>query len=423
MRAKMKGQAAAPDEGPVAYLTGFYPAVSHTFIQREVAALRALGLEVLACTVRRAPAEPVLSEDQKVEAQKTFCIIDIARTPHGLLLAHGRMVLWSPKGWLSALRLAWKTRPSGLRAAVWQLFYLAEAGVLADHLRRQGAVHLHNHFGDSSGSVAMLAAAIAGIPFSYTMHGPTLFYEPVKWRIDEKTARAAFVVCISHFARAQGMLFSHRKHWEKLRIVHCGVVPSNYGRKPRKSFGKRLLFVGRLAAVKGLPVLFEALTYLRDQHPDLHLTVVGDGAERAELEALASLFGLAEAVLFTGALSQGEVAARMEEADIFVLPSFAEGVPVVLMEAMASRMPVIATRVGGVEELVTDGESGFVVPPGDTASLAARIEDLLSDSERCRQMGLNGRRKVEAEFDVAREARWLRQLFRGTAPAGQLRPG
>ena len=396
--------------------------MSHTFIQREVAGLRALGEEVMTCTVRRAPPETTPGEDQVAEARATFCILEAARRPHRLVGAHLRCLWRSPRHWGRALRLAWAIRPPGLRAALWQLFYFAEAGVLSDHLQARGARHIHNHLGDSSGTVALLTAEIVGIPFSYTMHGPTLFYEPRWWRIDEKTARAAFVVAISHFARAQGMLFSDRRHWPRLRIVHCGVDPAAYGRRPRGHFGARLLFVGRLAAVKGVPLLLEAVARLRPAHPALHLTLVGAGAERTVLEAQARALGLEGAVTFTGAQSQAQVADRLEDSDILVLPSFAEGVPVVLMEAMASRIPVVATRVGGVQELVADGESGLVVPPGCVDSLVAALDRLLSDPELCRRMGLAGRRTVEAEFDIARETRWLQALLNGTAPEGQLRP-
>jgi glycosyltransferase involved in cell wall biosynthesis len=417
----MTAETDIPSPRPIAYLTGAYPKVSHTFIQREVAALRAQGAEVLTCTVRRADPKDVVGADQKAEEAATFCILEAARAPHRVIASHLRALRRAPARWFGALGLAWRTRPPGARAALWQLFYFVEAGILADHLHRQGAVHLHNHFGDASGTVTMLTGAIGGLPYSYTMHGPDLFFEPVKWRIDEKTARARFVVCISHFCRSQAMLFSDPVHWPKLRIVHCGVIPARYGRSLRGAFGKRVLFIGRLDAVKGGPLLIDAFAQARVAHPDAHLTVVGDGPARGALEALAAARGLAGAVTFAGYRSQDEVAALLEEADMLVLPSFAEGVPMVLMEAMASRIPVIASRVAGVPELVEDGVTGFLVPPGDVESLAARMVALWDDPERAREMGARGRRVVEAEFDVEREAEWLLQLFRSADPAAERR--
>ena len=397
----------------MAYLTGEYPKVSHTFIAREIAALRAQGLGVLTCTVRRAPAGDVVGADQVAERDGTFCLLDEAKSPARLLGAHLGVIARGPRRWLSALALAWRTRPPGPKAALWQMFYFAEAAVLAHHLHRQGARHLHNHFANSSCSVAMLASAMSGIPFSVTMHGPAIFFEPMWWRIDEKIARAAFVACISHFCRSQAMLFSDPVHWGKLRLVHCGVTPALYGRTPRGPSGQRVLFVGRLDAVKGVPLLLDAFAAVRADRPGARLTVVGDGPARKSLEAQAARLGIEDATTFTGYRAQGEVAALLEEADMLVLPSFAEGVPVVLMEAMASRIPVIASQVAGVPELVEDGVSGFVVPPGDAGTLAARLGTLLDDPGLCARMGAAGRAKVEADYDIGAEAGWLATLFDG----------
>ena len=397
----------------IAYLTGEYPKVSHTFIAREIAALRAQGVEVVTCTVRRAPDRDVVGADQIAERRATFCILEAARSPLHLIAAHAGVLRRAPGRWLAALRLAWRTRPPGAKAGLWQVFYFLEAAVLARHLREEGATHLHNHFANSSCSVAMLTAEMSGLPFSFTMHGPAIFFEPQWWRIDEKIARAGFVACISHFCRSQAMLFSDPAHWDRLRIVHCGVDLARYGNRPRDAFGKRVLFVGRLDAVKGVPLLLQAFAAQRSAHPDARLTVVGDGPARAALEAQAAALGIAEATLFAGYRAQDEVAALLEEADMLVLPSFAEGVPVVLMEAMASRIPVIASQVAGVPELVEDGVSGFVVPPGDVGALGQRLGTLLADGALCARMGHAGRAKVEADYRIGPEAAWLATLFAG----------
>jgi glycosyltransferase involved in cell wall biosynthesis len=412
---------AAPSNGPVAYLTGEYPKVSHTFIEREVAAVRAAGIPVITCTVRRAAPKDVLSDQKAIEAA-TFCVLDAAKNPLHLIAAHGRCLVRSPGAWLSALRLALRTRAPGVKALLWQLFYFVEAGVLADHLRAQGARHLHNHFGNSSCSVAMLASALSGIPFSFTEHGPAIFFEPERWALGEKIARARFVVAISHFCRSQLMLFSDPAHWDKIAIVHCGVDPSAYGQTPRDTFGKRMIFVGRLDPVKGALLLLEAFAKAQAIHPDARLTIVGDGAARAAAEARAATLGITTAVSFLGYRMQGEVAALLEQADMLVLPSFAEGVPVVLMEAMASRIPVIASRVAGVSELVEDGTAGFTVPPGDVDTLANRMTQLMADPARARAMGEAGRRVVEDQFDIRQEGVWLAKIFANNGTGGRLRP-
>lgn len=398
---------------PIAYLTGEYPRATDTFIQREVAALRALGVEVLTCSIRRTAAIHDVGEEQRSERARTFYILPAALRPWNLLTSHLNVLRRSPLRWLSALRLAWKTCPPGLKGGLWQLFYFAEAGVLTCHLLDRGVGHLHCHSADSSGTVTMLAGAMSNIPFSITLHGPGIFFEPMLWRIDEKIARARFIACISHFCRSQAMLFSDQTHWHKLRVVHCGVTPANYGSGLRDISGKHVLFVGRLDAVKGVPLLLMAFAEVRIRHPDARLTVVGDGPAKAALEAQAAALGVYDAITFTGFRAQAEVAAMMAKANILVLPSFAEGVPVVLMEAMASHVPVIASQVGGVPELVQDGVSGFVTPAGDLETLISRLDMLLTDPDLCRRMGAAGRKKVEAAYDVDREAAWLLSLLQG----------
>ncbi|MBK5928467.1 glycosyltransferase [Rhodobaculum claviforme] len=402
----------APSGGPVAYLTGQYPKMSHTFIQREIASLRALGLEVITTQVRRAAPHDI-TPDQQAEAAATFTILEAARNPLRVLAAHGRMLRRSPRRWASMLALAARTRPEGVRAALWQLFYFLEAGILADHLVRNGAVHLHNHFAGSSGTVAMLAAGMADIPYSFTEHGPDIFFEARRWRLDEKIARAAFVCCISDFCRSQLMLFSDPAHWDKLRIIRCGVQPQLYGTTPPRWTGGNILFIGRLAPVKGVRLLLDAFVAVHRKHPDATLTLVGDGPDMARLRARAAALGLEGAVTFRGQLGEAEVAATLGAADMLVLPSFAEGVPMVLMEAMASRLPVVATRVGGVAELVEDGVSGLLVPPGNTDALAAAIERLLADPDLGCRFGTAGRATVEARHDTLGEARRLHALLSG----------
>ncbi|MFW2542732.1 glycosyltransferase family 4 protein [Primorskyibacter sp. 2E107] len=389
----------------LAYLTGEYPRASDTFIQREVAALRALGHEVLTCSIRTTGAEHLVGPEQRAEHQGTVKVLDACKSPLRLLKAHGRW-LRAPSRYFRALKLAWQTAPKGVKGRVYNLIYFAEAGVLADELANRGVQHLHNHIAKASCTVAMLASALCGIPYSFTIHGPDIFFEPHHWRIDEKAARAAFVVCISDFCRSQLMCFADQAHWDRFHIVHCGVEPDRYGTAAHD--GARLLFVGRLAAVKGLPVLLEALKALPG---DWRLTVIGDGPDRAALEAQAK--GMP--VDFLGYKSQSEVADVLANTDVFVLPSFAEGVPVVLMEAMASGVPVVTTRIAGVPELVADGFSGRLVPPGDAAQLGAALTALLSDPDMRRRMGRAGQGTVREDFNIQTEAARLSRLFSGYA--------
>jgi len=396
----------------LAYLTSVYPAVSHTFIQREIAALRDLGFSVETCSMRRPGPDHLTGSEEKQAANSTFYIIESARNPLVLLRAT-LSSLARPGRLAKTLALAWSTAQPGARGMLKQLFYFGEAVILAYHLRRETIDHLHNHFADPSANVAMLASALSNIPFSFTLHGPAELYEPQKWHLATKTAHAAFVACISHFARSQAMYFSAPEHWAKLRIIHCGVIPERYVRPaPPPHDGLHLVFVGRLTPIKGLRVLLDAFGHACAARQGLTLTLVGDGDDRAHLETLAHEKGVA--VRFLGFQSQEGVADAISQADALVLPSFAEGLPVVLMEALAAGKPVIATRVAGVAELVEDGVSGYLVSAGDTDGLTKQIIALADTAPENRaEMGAAGQAKVRAEFDVRAEAARIGALFAG----------
>ena len=396
--------------GPIAYLTGEYPRASDTFIQREIAGLRALGIEVETCSIRRTDPSHHVGPEQRQEAANTFHVLDASKNPVSLLRAHARLVAKRPKSYFSALVQAWRTRAPGVKAGIYQLIYFAEAGMLASHMQARGITHLHNHIATASCTVAMLASRLSGIPYSFTLHGPDIFFEPHRWRLDEKIASARFVACISHFCRAQAMNFSASEHWRKLHIIHCGVAPERYT-SPARPRAKNLLFVGRLAGVKGVPVLMDALQALRAEHPDMRITFIGDGPERASLQARAVDMGLGDITDFVGYKGQSEVAAALAETDIFVLPSFAEGVPVVLMEAMAAKVPVVTTHVAGVPELVEDGVHGYLTHAGDSQSLQSAINALFNDPAKASEMGEAGRKKVIKEFNIESEAARLAGLF------------
>ena len=413
----------APLSGPVAYLTGEYPRATDTFIQREVMALRRHGLPVKTCSIRKTGTEHLVGEEQRNEARQTFYVLQAAKNPLRLLGSHLRVLIRSPKTYFAGLKLAWQSTPPGLKALLYQLFYFTEAVVLADHLHKQGVVHLHNHIATASCSVAMLASRVSGIPYSFTLHGPDIFFEPHRWRLDLKIRHARFVACISDFCRSQAMAFSGTEDWPKLHIVHCGVEPERYDSRPERSGQTpHLVFVGRLAAVKGLPVLFDALPQVLQEYPDLQVTLIGDGPERASLKTMAAHL---PSVHFAGYRSQTEVAEILQQADMLVLPSFAEGVPVVLMEAMAARLPVVTTQVAGIPELVENHISGELVPPGDPDALAQAITGLLADKPRRDEMGKAGRAKVIAGYSATSEAAWLARLFRtyaGNTPQPGKRP-
>jgi glycosyltransferase involved in cell wall biosynthesis len=403
----------------IAYLTGEYPRVTDTFIQREVMTLRSRGVEVHTFSIRPTGEEHMVGEEQKQERDRTFYILP--PNPINLLLSHLGLLFTSPQKYLQAIELAWDTSQPGLKGRLYQIFYFLEAGILAQQIRAKKITHLHNHIAEASCTVSMLAAHMGGFTYSFTLHGSYIFFKPYQWRLDEKIKRALFVSCISHFARSQGMIFAHPEKWQRMHIVHCGIDPTLFSPLTHKEIGKRLLFVGRLTAAKGLPILLQALAKLQKIHPDILLTVIGDGEEREYLTAMTNRLGLTNNVNYVGSKSQTQVREYLQQTDIFVMSSFAEGLPVVLMEAMAAGVPVVATRIAGVSELVEHGINGYLVPPGDDVSLGESIAELMNNPETRAVFARKGREKVEQEFNIHHEVAWLHQIM-DSAIQGHIQP-
>ena len=403
----------------VAYIASRYPLVSHAFILREVLALRRHGATVHTFTVRRPGAEHVLSGDDREAADTTDALVPAS--PFELLAAHGRAFLASPGRYLRTLRLALALRPPGLRGALWQLFYFAEAGLMWSRCRRLDVRHIHAHHANVASDVALLATRLGGPgwTWSFTLHGPTELFDAREHRLAPKAEHATFVACITDYARSQLMGMVGTEHWRKLRVVHCGVDLGAYPLVDRsgRTRASEVLTVGRLVPVKGQALLIEAVAELARRDLAVRLTVVGDGPQLEELRELASRLGVSAQVDFDGAVGQDEMPGYYARADVFAMASFAEGLPVVLMEAMATGMPVVASRITGVPELVEPGVNGLLVTPARAGELADALEALLrAPAEERVAMGLEGRRAVEEGFDVDRNARDLLDLFEEFGP-------
>lgn len=383
-----------------AYFTGLYPRATDTFIQIEVTGLRALGVEVDTFSVREPGDEHIVGPEQSTEKAQTFYLL--SASPLAFLTAHVWLLVRSPLRYLRGLKLALSTSQPGIKGLIYQLIYFIEAGLLAREICKRQISHLHNHIANSNCTVAMLASALGEFSFSFTMHGPHIFFEPMRWRLDEKIRRAKFVACISYFCRSQGLIFVRPEHWEKMPIIRCGVnldlfQPTAYEQQK----GNRLLYVGRLAVEKGLPVVLESLKDLAAKYPDITLTIIGDGADRHFLEDLTEQMALTDHVEFVGYQSQSSVRDYLSQTDIFVLPSFAEGIPVVLMESMAMGVPVVATQIAGISELVESGKNGYLVPPGNSPALTGAVDQLINDPDLRATLGKAGRQKVEQHFNIA----------------------
>jgi colanic acid/amylovoran biosynthesis glycosyltransferase len=393
----------------VAYLTGTYPRATDTFIQREVSSLRDRGVSVQTFAVRRPSDSHIVGEEQIRERENTLYLL-----PANLfLLLWNHLFLFStaPGRYIRSIALALKTSQPGLKGFAYQIFYFLEAGLLSHQMKRLEIQHLHNHLGDSSCTVAMLASALSGISYSFTLHGPYIFYEPYRWALKEKIINAKFVACISYFCRSQAMYFSPLEAWEHLPIVHCGVDPTLFQPVTHDKVGRKLLSIGRISAAKGFPILLESMVEIKKSFPDAYLTIIGDGEDRQTLEKMAQDLGLGEQVTFAGYQSQASVRNFFQQTDIFVLPSFAEGVPVSLMEAMAAGVPVVSTKIAGIGELVEEDVSGYLVSPGDSQILAEKIICLLESADLRAAFGRAGREKVIQEFNLNHEAEWLHKVM------------
>lgn len=393
----------------LAYLCGVYPTATNTFIQREVSGLRDMGIHVETFSVRRPERIEQGGVEQESERRRTTYILPCS--PWRLVRAHGRMLIGSPGSYLRGLWLAFTIRSPGLHALLYQLFYFLEAGVLAAQMRRRNLTHLHNHTPDASGYVAMLAAQIGQFTYSLTIHGFGILSEPNRWRLSDKLERSLFSICVSWNARSQAMLWSQPEHWDRFHVVHCGVNPDHYVPAANHGASHRLLYVGRLHYVKGLPLLLESIAILRERYPHIHLDIVGAGPEKARLEATLSRYGIEEHVTLHGYWSQAQLRERLSRYGIFVMASFAEGIPLVLMEAMAAGVPVIAPRVGGIPELIEDHVSGLLFHPGKVDDLVEKIELLMEDEQLWSQLHTRSRYTIEQEFHEGRELRRLVQIL------------
>ena len=394
----------------VGYLTTIYPALSHTFIFREIQALRTMGLEVKTASTRLPKDLERMTAEERAEFDRTWYVnsTPLAR----LIAAHSRLLLTRPLRYFGALGRAWHLHRRGPVRLAKMAAYFAQAGLLADWARRGGVGHVHVHFGNPAATAALIAARMGGVPFSLSIHGPDIFNDEGPSLLAEKIDKAVFVRCISHFCQSQVMRLTAFNQWPKLHIVRCGVdIRAFCPRPPPDNAVAEVVCVGRLVAAKGQYVLLQACDELRKRGVRLHVTFLGDGPERAALEAAATQLDLKEWVTFAGAVGQDLVHSHLGRANIMVLPSFAEGLPVVLMEAMAKEVPCISTRIMGIPELIEDGVNGFLVPASDWRTLADRMELLIGDPDLCADFGRKGRRAVMETYDMEANGRAMHDLF------------
>ena len=395
----------------IAYLTSQYPATSHTFISREVAAMRSLAVDLQTCSIRAPSDAELKDEDVRAEADATYTVL--SRPIGELLTAHLELLLRRPASYLRILGLALGHRPPGIKGLFLSVAHFAEAVLLARELKRRGVERLHNHFANSAATVGYLVGQLLSIPWSFTMHGISETDYPAGLMLGRKIEAATFVACVSYFGRAQAMRVVEPRHWDKLHVVRCGLpleeLPIHSVDHDRNI---SMVCVGRLSPEKGQAGLLEAFASIVSELPDIHLILVGDGPDANELRDLADRLELKSQVTFAGRLGEIDTLAKIACSDILVLPSFMEGLPIVLMEAMAVGTAVIASRVAGIPELVEDNKGGLLFTPSNWDELAVCIRRLAKDRDLRENLAAAGRERLSIEFESRNSARRLLQLFR-----------
>lgn len=402
----MKRQA----EARLGYLLSHYPAANHTYLFREVCTLRAAGLPVVVAAITGdGRALDMLDPEEVDERARTFVVKWVSAA--AIATAHFVTLVDRPLGFARGLATALKLAGPDFVRIAYHLIYFSQAVVAGRYFVRNRCTHVHTHY---AATVGVIAASIFGFELSASIHGSAEFINPGPSRLREKIAACTFVRAISFYGRSQLMLASPPSEWPKLEVVRLGVDPHAFpyiarGAAEPRAF--RLLTIGQLQPAKGVHLLLDAVALLVHEGRDVVLTIVGDGPERAALIAHAERLRVSGRVTFAGALSQNPVRELLSKADGFALASFAEGIPVVLMEAMASGVPCVATRITGIPELIEDETSGLLVTPADTSALAIALRRLVDDDKLRSRLAKCGREAIVRDYDLARNTAHLVHIF------------
>ena len=396
----------------LAYLISTYPTLSMTFVLREVLALRELGFRVETASINPPdrPAEQ-LTPAEADEAKRTYYV-----KQHGLsgaTVAKLQTVFGDFGGYWRGVGLAFRLAGLDLRRLYLNLMYFIEALMVGQWMKRKGLRHLHVHLASQAASVGLFVRTVFGFGYSLTVHGPDEFYDADRQMLAEKIRAADFLCCISSFARSQLMMLSPYEHWSKFVVSPLGVDPEIFAPKPERAAPEtfEILCVGRLTPAKGQHILIDAVERLTQEGRQVRLRLVGSGPDETSLREHAARSEAGECVIFEGAINQDRIRDFYAAADAFCLPSFAEGLPVVLMEAMAMELPCVTTHIAGIPELIRDGVDGLLVPPSDRDALVTALARLMDDAELRQRMGKSGRARVVEHYDLRRSVERLARIF------------
>lgn len=390
------------DRTKLLYLVGQFPAINHSYLLAEVRQLRSLGIEVSVVSISPPdrPSEQ-LNPDEREEAGRTYYVksepaAKIALLNLSELLRHPLRYL---RGLIFALGLA-----RGPVQAAYHLAYFAEAILVGRWMRRCRISHLYATF---SATVALITARTFPVTMSFSVHGFGELHDPIGTHLAARVKGALFVRPISRYGRSQLMLACNRSEWRKLIYIPLGIDATDFPPRPPRELSSpaHVLCVGRLAPEKGQALLLEGVASLSGEGCPVRLLVVGDGPDRAFLERRASELGIAGDVEFAGWVDHNAMSRVYAETDLFVLPSLYEGIPIVLMEAMAMQIPCVAPRITGIPELIEHAVDGMLFTVADVEDLTKKVRDLLESPELMAQIGAQGRARVIRDYDIARNTK------------------
>ena len=418
-----EGQARHASGGrSVAYLISRYPTLSMIFVLREVLALRQRGFRVETASIN--PPDRTadqLTEEERSEAARTYCLKRDG-VP-GAVLAHAWGWARHFGGYWRGLAMAFRLARLDVRRLGLNLAYFTEALMVGRWMRKNGQTHLHVHLASQAASVGLFAERVLGCGFSMTVHGPDEFADARGQYLAEKIAAANFLVCISAYTRSQLMNLSPYGDWAKMSVVRLGVdgalfSPERnglrvYGQKAEKQDALEILCVGRLTPAKGQHLLIDAVYRLSQSGRSVRLRLVGSGPDETSLRACAAKIASPALVVLEGAVNQDRIRSLYEQADVFCLPSFAEGLPVVLMEAMAMGVPCVSTLIAGIPELIRNEVDGLLVPASDLDALTEALARLVDSRELRLRLATSARARVIELYDLGRNVAALGGVFLG----------
>ena len=392
----------------LAYLINCFPYTSSTFIRREMKALERRGASVTRFAVRQWDEELVDPEDIEELAQMNYLL---SGNKVGLIVAFMREVATNPGGLIKALG-PWVSLLRNARGGfVRHTAYLLEAIYFRQRAAAFEIDHVHVHFMSNPTAVAMLARIMGGPSYSVMVHGPDELADAPLLSFPDKIKHASFIAAISHFCKSQLIRFSSSEYADKIHNIHCGLQIDSF--TPGDEIDPEnqvFVCVGRLCPQKGQAQIPPAVAALRDEFPGLKVILVGDGESRGDVEAAIRRYDVDDMIEITGWMANEKVCETIAASRALLLPSYAEGLPVVIMEALALGRPVISTYIAGIPELV-DEQCGWIIPAGSHDALVDAMRNALAASPQAlAAKGAEGRVRVEREHDVDKEAAKLLAL-------------